>query len=253
MKTVDANLVLGRPGTHASGVAGAAELLAEMDAHEVERGLVTHVAGAVHEPATGNRLLFAEVSSAAAHEGRLIPVPVAGPGAGPGAELWQQWQDAGVRGVRACPDFYHYPEAEVDALLAGLVARGWFLQLPLAPVYGAPWRCATVARAAAWAGRCEGLRVLITGTHRNDLAELRAAMKSHADIWLDVGNQTTGTGVELLVGDGFGDRLVCGSGFGVSYIASFRDVVRCADVPEETRTAVLRGNALKLLESTGIQ
>jgi hypothetical protein len=247
VKSVDVNLVLGRPGTHSSGVATAAELIAEMDAHDVESGFVTHVAGAIHEPTTGNGLLLTEVPSAVAHGGRLVPVPVCGPGAEPGAELWKKWENAGVRGVRACPGFYGYADREIEALLAGLAERGWFLELPLAPIYGASWKCATVGHAVEWARRREGLRVLITGAHRSNLRELREAMSSCSGVWLDLGNLTTGTGVELLVADGFGGRLVCGSGFGVSYITPFRDVVRCADVPEKAKTAILRENALKLL------
>ncbi len=247
MKTIDVNLMLGRPGTHASGVSSTRELIAAMDAHGVERGLVSHIAGAVHDPALGNDRLFDAIPSAASCDDRLVPLPVAGPEAMPAPALWQKWEAAGVRGVRACPAFYGYSSDEADALSSGLAERGWFLQMPLAPVYGGPCSGATVAQACAWAEKRNDLCVMIGGTHRDNLAELRAAMRSCANLWLDLGNQTTGTGVELLVADGFADRLVCGSGFGVSGITSFRDVVLCADIPEDVKTNILRTNALRLL------
>ena len=52
MGTVDFNLVLGHPGTHASGVLSAEELLAEMDRCDVERGFVSHLAVVISETAS---------------------------------------------------------------------------------------------------------------------------------------------------------------------------------------------------------
>lgn len=175
MKTVDANLILGMPGTHTGGVETADELVAEMDRHEIERGLVTHIAGAVHDIRVGNELLFGQTRTARADRGRLIPVPVVDLNNPPGEREWHTWEGAGVRGVRVCPAFY---------------------------------------------GRGDSMAV---------------------------DNLSTGTGIADLVAAGFEERLVWGSGYGISMVMPFRDVVRYSTIADEVQRAILRDNIISLL------
>lgn len=247
MKTIDVNLVLGRPGTHEGGVDTAKELLEAMDRHDIERGFVTHVAGSVYQGAAGNALLFRQVPTA--HE-RLSPVPVANLNRRAAEPDWDLWEKAGARGVRICPGFYGPTEPEVmTRFMEALAQRGWFLQVALrAFIVSAYQPSASISDAVAAAKLRDDVTVLVTGLARGNIGEARAALGNCKNIWLDVGNLTTGTNVPFLVEEGFKDRLVCGSGYGVSCITPFRDTVRYSGIPEEAQQAILHDNAARLFE-----
>ena len=253
MKTIDTNLILGRPGTHGSGVAALSGLLFEMDANDVEFGLVSHLAGAVHRPQVGNALLFAAFEDQPDGKDRLVPVPVVNWAEPIEAVDWPFWTDMGVRGVRVCPGLVGpcRDEATRAALLGRLRDRGWFVQVPISPFYGSPWPGGRVADAVGLAADGPDVPVLLTGCQRGLHRELCRALAEHENLYLDVGNLSTGAAVEDLVDEGLTDRLVCGSGFGVSCITPFRDMVLCADVPEEAKTAILRYNAERMLGGRG--
>ena len=250
MRTLDTNLILGRPGTHAGGVDTARELLDEMDRRDIERGWVSHLAGAVHDPAEGNDLLLRAMCAADADRSRLMPVPVAAPDRPEIVFDWDAWAALGAKGVRVCPAFYRTPAdcAGWTPLLEALRGRGWFLQVPISPFNGARWPSGTVEDAVRLAAACPEVTViLLCGSRKNFLA-FRTALERHANVWADVGNMTTGSGVPDLVARGFTDRLICGSGYAVSCSTPFRDVVRYAGIAGAAKRAILRDNALRLAD-----
>ena len=249
MKTIDANLVLGRPATHSSGVLASAELIAEMDRREVEKGLVAHLAGTIHEIGEGNDLLLREMRGSRDGRGRLVPVPAVDPNAPDGSLDWEAWDELGARGVRAASSLSG-PGSDARAkaaLLARLADRGWFLEVAIRPFCGSQWQTGSVAEAAALAGMAEELTVVVICPARQQFAELVPAMESQPNLWADVGNLSTGTAVRDLVGRCFTDRLVCGSGFGISYSTTGRDIVRYSPIPEAAVEAILRGNGERLI------
>jgi len=249
MKTIDVNLILGQPGTHPGGVMTTRDLLVEMDRQDIEKGLVTHIAGAIHNTDVGNRLLLREMQATDHDRQRLMPIPVVNLELPDGGLDWDTWDEMGTRGVRACPSFYGpstHPQA-VEELLNQLCAKGWFLQVPIRPFCGSRWQTATVAGSVSLAEPKADLLVLIVCPSRGDFAELCIALESCPNLYVDVGNLTTGTAVSDLVSRGYVDRLVCGSGFGVSCSTPSRDIVRYAPISEAAGEAILYRNAGQLM------
>ena len=249
MKTIDVNMVLGQPGTHVGGVSTAHELIEEMDRQQIERSLVSHLGGAFHNFSAGNDPLLREMRAAGGHLARLVPVPVANPDVPDGGLDWDAWQELGAKGVRICPTYYHQrlDTGTCKELLGQLRKRNWFLQVPIAPFCGAVWQTGSVAEAVRCANLQEDLPVLILCANRHLFGELRKALASCPNICLDVGNLSTGAAVATLVGEGYGDRLVCGSGYGVSCSTPFRDMVIFSSVPESAKALILYGNAARLI------
>ena len=64
-------------------------------------------------------------------------------------------------------------------------------------------------------------------------------------------NLCRATFVPQLVDAGLTKRLVCGSGFGISYLNPYRDVVLVADISESAKQRILRENALELIQRDG--
>jgi hypothetical protein len=249
MKTIDANLILGQPGTHPGGVLTTPELLAEMDRQGIEKGLLTHLAGAVHNTDVGNRLLLRAIRAIDHDRQRLMPIPVADLERADGGLDWDDWEEMGARGVRACPAFYGpstHPQA-VEELLSRLGEKGWFLQVPIRPFCGSRWQTGAVVECVSLAKSRVDLPVLVVCPSRNDYAELCLALKSCPNLYVDVGNLTTGTAVPDLVARGFSERLVCGSGFGISCSTPSQDIVRYAPISETAVEAILYQNAGRLL------
>ncbi len=250
MKSFDANLILGRPGTHGSGVLALNDILAEMDRCDIERGLITQLAGSVHNIEFGNAALLREMR-AGQHEGdRLITVPVVDLDRPEGGLDWEAWTELGTRGVRCCPSFFAPSDnvKAIEQLLQRLSELGWFLQVPLHPFCKAAWQTGTIGKAVTLAKMQLDVRVMILCPGRNDFAELCRALEACPNIYVDVGNLTTGTAVNNLVAKGFVERLVYGSGFGVCYITPSRDIVRYSPIPEPGKEAILYRNLATLME-----
>jgi hypothetical protein len=249
MNTIDINLILGQPGTHPGGVLTARELLDEMDRQEIASGWITHLAGATQSVETGNRLLLEQIRNAGSGRSRLTPVPVADWNVPDGALDWETWAELGCRGIRLCPSFYGPAEdpATLDALLARLAERGWFLQVPVRPFCGATQQTGKIADAVALAARRTDLPMVVVCPKRQEFVELCAALRSAGSLHVDVGNLSTGTAIRDLVAKGYADRLVSGSGFGVCCSAPARDIVLYSPIPESAREAILHDNPMRLV------
>jgi len=247
MKCFDANLILGEPGTHSAGVLSAAALLSAMDRWGVEAGLVTHIGASLGDPETGNALLANAVSEAAG--GRLRPVPVM-PLKDPGAPgFWDEWRSRGSPGVRICPECIaeHADDEFLDATLQELARRGGFLQVAVLPYHAAKIRTGSLDATTRAAARRPDVNVLLSCVTRSEFVRALRALREHSNLHLDVGGLTTATAIPELVEAGLADRLVCGSGFGVSYLPPFFDTVRYSGIPEEAQQAILHDNAVRLV------
>jgi len=249
VKTIDVNLLLGRPGTHVGGVARAGELLAEMDRRSIEKGLVAHLAGAWDDPYLGNDLLLQEVRDVGNCNGRLVPVPVVDVDASDGGVDWDAWQEAGCKAVRVCPTFYRraVDAGACERWLTRLLELKWFLEVPIYPFAVRFGQTGTVADAMSFAESHVDLPVLILAPHRYMFGEICSALASHSNIYLDVGNLSGGGAVTSLIAEGFSDRLVCGSGYGVCYSTPFRDMVLYSNISESAKRRIVYDNANRLL------
>ncbi len=248
MKTFDFNLTLGTPGWDTSGVLTTGEIVAEMDRCNVARGLISHLAGSIHEVVEGNGLLIEALGMGDTTD-RLVPVPSIDIAVADGRLDWDEWAALGAKGVRACPSVFGRSDdaAPTEALLERIAGLGWHLQVPLRSFCGAQWPTGTVADAAALAGMNQAVTVVMICPSRQDFTVFSSAMKTHDNLWADVGNLSTGTGVRDLVEMGFAERLVCGSGFGVSYMTPMRDAVLQSPIADEARQAIVEANAERLL------
>ena len=247
MKTIDFNMVLGRPGTHVGGVLTADDLLAEMDAQEIERAVVAHLAGAYHDTYMGNELL-AEALQDAPRE-RLLPVPVIDLDDPQGGLDWERWEALGARGVRVCPVSFRRTVKVFDCegWLGELQKRGWFLEVPVYPFPSQKGQTGSVDDAVTFAESREDLSVVIVCAGRYTFGQLCDALAAHENLFLDIEHLSTGSALLNLVEKGFADRLVCGSGYGVCCSTPFRDMVLYSDVPEPVQRKILYDNAAGLL------
>lgn len=245
---IDVNLVLGRPGTHPWGVSDGAGLIEMMDRFGVEQGLITHIAGAIHDPDVGNRMLLD--SLAGAPESRLHPVPVVRLRDIPKPATWTHWVDRGTRCVRLCPGFYREQKpakADLDAFRNALDDADCFVEIGLVPFYGSSWSLADISHVATYAESLQDVPIVVSGISRGHYTDVESLLGNHPNIRVDVGNLTTGTGVRTLVEAGFENRLVWGSGFGISYPRQFFDVIATAGIPDTAFAKIVHDNAHKLI------
>jgi hypothetical protein len=94
----------------------------------------------------------------------------------------------------------------------------------------------------------DAVKLLICGVNREQFVDLRDLLESAKNVHLDVGNLCRATYIPQLVNAGFAKRLVCGSGFGISYLTPYRDVVLCADISAAAQRRILYENALELAQ-----
>jgi predicted TIM-barrel fold metal-dependent hydrolase len=246
MKTFDANLILGKPAATLSGVERGQRLIAEMDRHNVDRGLVTHLDGAQQSVARGNQMLFEQTRGLT---DRLVPVPVVNLGDMPDEREWRLWRANGVRGVRICPQIHSQGVDQArTSLLKTLESLGWFLQIPLRLYYMAGPLGGNLKDAAEFASLNETVKLILCGVNREQFVDLRRLLESTKNVHLDVGNLCRATYIPQLVNAGFAKRLVCGSGFGISYLTPYRDVVLCADISAAAKQRILYENGLELVQ-----
>jgi hypothetical protein len=252
-KSIDTNLILGKPGTHPGGVDSAKDLLDMMDRYDVEQGFVSHIASSIHDADVGNRLLFEALEECHAAIGRLHGVPVVRLRRLPADSTWREWRSRRVRCVRLCPAFYkeQAPDGDlVSKLRESLTEYGFALQMSLVPFYGSSWVSASMSDAFRFAEAVAPAPFLLSGIGRGNFADVEALLASQPSAVVDVGNLTTGTGTEDLVAAGYGDRLVCGSGYGISYPRQFFDVIGASRLPDEAIRKIVYGNARLLADGS---
>ncbi|MGI6208083.1 MAG: amidohydrolase family protein [Anaerolineae bacterium] len=247
MSAFDANLVLGRLGWRPIGVDSAEEMLRAMDRFGIARGLVSHLTACIHEPGAGNRALFDAV---AGHEDRLIPVPVVDLNDG---GQWRsqvaEWAERGVRAVRIAPAFYHnrVDGEAAEGLAQEAVSRGWPVVVALNAVRGVPWVNGRPGDALQLAQRFPQLRILLLGANRSQWYETIDILRNAPNVHLELSNLEIGLALEQLVQEGFGNRLLSGSNYGMSYPNVCMERIRCSSVDEQVKHAVLSGNAATML------
>lgn len=247
MSVFDANLILGRLGWRPIGVDSAELMLRAMDCFGIERGLVAHLTACIHEPEAGNRALFEAVVG---HEDRLMPTPVVDLNDG-GA--WRQrvaeWAERGVRGLRIAPAFYRnrLDGGEAQDLAEEAQARGWPVIVALNAVRGVPWVGGRPGEALELAHRFPELKVLALGANRSQWYEVLGALRSAPNLYLELSNLETGMALESLVEAGFGDRVLNGSNYGMSYANVCMERIRCSSLDDRLKQAVLSTNASVLM------
>jgi hypothetical protein len=249
----DTNLILGKPGTHPWGVESIQELLAALHANGVSGGFVTHIAGSVHDPEVGNNLLFEAMEKAPRKETPLFGIPVVRLSALPTEKIWQSWKNRKVPGVRLCPAFYKDTASKVSPgpLREYLIQFRMFLQISLTPYYGSPWKSAAISDTAFFASAIYPVPVVLTGISRGNYTDVTVLLKEHKNLFLDTGNLTTSTGIKNLVDHGWEHKLLCGSGFGISYLRQYPDVVMTSGISARAKEMVLSKNARELIENMG--
>ena len=247
MSAFDANLLLGRLGWRPIGVESAAVMLREMDRFHIACGLVSHLTACVHDPEPGNRALFAAVAD---HTDRLLPVPVVDLNDG---GRWRgsvaEWADRGARALRIVPAFYRrrVDGAEAEKLAEAASERGWPVVVTVNTVRSTPWPGGTVTQARDFAHRFPQVPVLCLGANRSQWYDIGPAMEACDNLYLDMSGIETGQALEQLVDSGFGDRLVNGSNYGMSYANVCMERVRCSGLSPARKQAILEDNALRLL------
>ena len=128
-----------------------------------------------------------------------------------------------------------------------LKSMGWFLQIPLRLYYMKGPLGGSLEDVAELAELDKAIKVIVGGVNRDLFVDLRSLLKSKKNVYLDVANLCRATFIPQLVNAGFAKRLVCGSGFGISYLTPYRDVVLCADISRAEKRQILYENARALV------
>ena len=185
----------------------------------------------------------------AGHEDRLIPVPVVDLNDG---GQWRsqvaEWAERGVRAVRIAPAFYHnrVDGEAAEGLAQEAVSRGWPVVVALNAVRGVPWVNGRPGDALQLAQRFPQLRILLLGANRSqwyETIDILGMLPMYT--WNCQPGDWSGTGTASA--RGFGNRLLSGSNYGMSYPNVCMERIRCSSVDEQVKHAVLSGNAATML------
>ena len=85
------------------------------------------------------------------------------------------------------------------------------------------------------------------GRNRSQWYETIDILRNAPNVHLELSNLEIGLALEQLVQEGFGNRLLSGSNYGMSYPNVCMERIRCSSVDEQVKHAVLSGNAATML------
>lgn len=245
MKFFDCNAFFGLPARRpVAPVATAEHLLAEMDRAGVDRALVWHIAQHDVAPQTGNTMLAEAIAGHERLLGCWTVLPNQGREFPPPAAWFEQMKAAHVVALRAFPDSHRFllNEVSMGSLLIEMVER----RIPL---------FLSVKRGIAWQAIYDLLATYPTltcvicdhGCWGEDRM-FRPLLERYPNVHVDTAQYLLDGGIEALVADYGGGRLLFGSGFPESYFGGMMTALKHAQIPEEAKVAIAHGNLERLIE-----
>jgi len=245
MRFFDCNAFFGLPTIRPLAPVPTAEvLLAKMDRAGIERALVWHILQHDASPQVGNQVLAEAIRphprltgcwTVLPNQAREFPPPVA---------LLARMREARVAALRIYPNEHRFTANAVSMgeLFEVVVARRVPLLLSLR-------RGMTWPQIYALLAEFPDLVCLICdhGCWGMD-RQFRPLLDRYPNVYVDTAQYLLDGGIESLVADYGARRLVFGTGFPESYMGGMMLALRHAQIPDEAKVAIARGNLERILE-----
>ena len=215
----------------------AATLVSEMDRAGVAEALTTHFGAVRYDASTGN----SAVMEICRTQPRLHPVAVVNPTPYIGvAEEVARCVREGCVGFRFLPISQGWSlESETFRLVLEAVSGAG---LPLTVELGSSSDATRMARLA----RGLSVPVILAGVTYGTMGEAVAVLRRQDNLHLEACRLVTPGIVELLASEVGAERLLFGSGAPYWEVTPTLDMIRHADISEESREAILGGNARRI-------
>jgi hypothetical protein len=249
MRFFDCNAFFGLPMIRPlAPVPTADALLAEMDRAGVDKALVWHIAQHDASPQVGNQLLADAIRAHPRLVGCWTILPNQAREFPPLPVFFQEMRAAHVRALRIYPRSHKF--------LANAVSMGDWLEAMVArriPLF------LSVRRGVEWGdiydllAEFPGLVCVICdhGCWGEDRL-FRPLLERYPNVYVDTAQYLLDGGIESLVADYGGRRLLFGSGFPESYIGGMMLALHHARIPDEAREAIAAGNLERILSEVEI-
>jgi predicted TIM-barrel fold metal-dependent hydrolase len=238
----DANVCVGDKRDEVSPCRGPADLLAEMDAHGVDRALIYHAQAETTSPTAGNRLLEDWLYG----DGRLIPQWVALPTADSLDQLQSLHRDGRLSSVRLYetgPTGLPFRPWAYDGLLSWLGETGipLWISLPDAD----PDDIVTTLQVYP------DLTVVLVGAHYTHALWVRPLLNALPNAYLELSRYEPIGGVEALRDEYGAERLVYGSWFWRYALGPMLFYLHHTDLDDEELALICAGNLERILKRSG--
>ena len=245
MPFFDCNAFFGLPMVRPlAPVPTAEDLLAEMDRAGVDQALAWHIAQHDASPQVGNQLLADAIGPHPRLVGCWTILPNQAREFPPLPVFLEQMRDARVRALRTFPNSHKF--------LANAVSMGDWLEAMVArriPLF------LSVRRGFEWRDVYDLLRefpnlvcvICDHGCWGQDRL-FRPLLERYPNLYVDTAQYLLDGGIESLVADYGGRRLLYGSGFPESYMGGMMLALRHACIPDEAKAAIASGNLERILE-----
>jgi hypothetical protein len=218
-------------------------LLAEMDRVGVDKALVWHIAQHDASPQVGNQLLADAIRAHPRLAGCWTILPNQAREFPPLPVFFRQMREARVRALRVFPRSHKF--------LANAVSMGDWMEAMVArriPLF------LSVRRGVEWGDIYDLLAefpdlvcvICDHGCWGQDRL-FRPLLERYPNVYVDTAQYLLDGGIESLVADYGGRRLLFGSGFPESYIGGMMLALRHARIPDEARDAIAAGNLERIL------
>ncbi|MBP5531933.1 MAG: hypothetical protein J6Y54_07905 [Lentisphaeria bacterium] len=252
MKFFDANTSIGLDGRASDEMTRsfpvADELLRAMDAAGIERALVGHAGAEISGIAT-NDFLAEETRG---HHDRLISawtyLPHYTGELPPWPEFFLQMAEAGTRALRIMPNSLLFPAHKMA--LEEDFSEFAHRHIPLILDWS-ELKWDTIYRLAADFPE----NVFIVSNVRLWPSDrfMRPLMAKHAHLYVETSKYWCAGGLADLVANGYGERLLFGSGMPKLLAPAAMMEVRHADIAEEPKRAIAYGNLARLLDAVDLE
>ena len=224
----------------------AADVLALMDAHGIERAVV----GSTRALESDWRLGNTEILEAAAESGgRLVPFVTIDSTRGGEAELLGEYAAAGAKGVRCYPSHHHNTLPEhLAPLCAAAQAHGLVVTLVMRAIMDWSFPVAAVEAFEDLISQHPGVQFVLHGLNYGAEAwhGIRLA-NAYPNVWLETSClQGLGAIAQVVSRAGAG-RVLLGTGAPLQYPACGIAKLEMAEVSAAGKEAIARGNARRLL------
>jgi hypothetical protein len=219
-------------------------LLAEMDRAGVDKALVWHIAQHDASPQVGNQLLADAIRPHPRLAGCWTILPNQAREFPPLPVFVNQMREARVRALRIFPNSHKF--------LANAVSMGDWLEAMIArriPLF------LSVRRGVEWRDVYDLLAefpdlvcvICDHGCWGQDRL-FRPLLERYSNVHVDTAQYLLDGGIESLVADYGGRRLLFGSGFPESYMGGMMLALRHARIPDEAKAAISGGNLERIIE-----
>jgi len=243
---IDANTIIGRFGIVSPGVANFDEFIAELDAHQIDKCLVSSTLALLHDTATGNELTWQWCKKS---NGRLIAIPLLNPRWGI-AEGEKQLKN-GAKALKLSPAFHRF--SLNDKWLFGELEE-WLREQRKPLFIDTGFACAadmykttSFAQLAPFCERYREAPIIILGLSGIETEGMTNFLKANPHVYLESSYLYVAGYIKKLVDAGLEKQLIAGSGYGINAISAGWSVVEYAQITAAAKRKIIGENIATII------